>query len=179
LFSELGFAETDIRFHSKSGWLSAKRRGEIIELDFPARQPEPCPLAEELIAALGHKPREVLKSRDYLAVYDSEAEVAAHRPDMQRLCSLDGFGMIVTARGNNSDFVSRFFAPKAGIPEDPVTGSAHATLIPFWAKRLGKSEMFARQISRRGGEIHCRQLGERVGIGGRSVTYSKGTIYLT
>jgi predicted PhzF superfamily epimerase YddE/YHI9 len=118
----------------------------------------------------------VLKSRNFLAVYDSQAEVAALTPDMALLARLDCLGVIVTARGEDADFVSRFFAPRAGIPEDPVTGSAHSSLIPFWAERLGKTELFARQISWRGGELSCRFLGERVGIGGRAVIYCKGEL---
>jgi predicted PhzF superfamily epimerase YddE/YHI9 len=116
----------------------------------------------------------VLKSRDYFAVYDSESDVASLEPDFEALARLDALGIIVTARGKDCDFVSRFFAPRAGILEDPVTGSSHCSLIPFWAERLGKTGMFARQISRRGGELHCRLLGDRVGIGGRAVLYSRG-----
>ena len=129
--------------------------------------------------ALGRKPHEVLKSRDYLAVFESQAEVAALAPDMDLLTQLDCLGIIVTAPGEDSDFVSRFFAPRAGVPEDPVTGSSHCSLIPFWAERLGKSELFARQISRRGGEIYCRHLGDRVGIAGRAIIYSRGEIEIS
>jgi predicted PhzF superfamily epimerase YddE/YHI9 len=178
LFFELAHAEPQLRFRSKSGWLNAQRRGEIIELDFPARAPKRCAVPEELVRALGRKPREVLKSRDYVAVFDSQAEVIALRPVMELVAALDCLGVIATAPGDDADFVSRFFAPKAGIPEDPVTGSAHSSLIPFWAERLGKSELFARQVSRRGGELYCRNLGERVGIGGRAVLYSRGEILL-
>jgi predicted PhzF superfamily epimerase YddE/YHI9 len=118
----------------------------------------------------------VLKARDYFVVYDSQAEVAALAPDFALLERLDCLGIIVTAPGQGCDFVSRFFAPRAGIPEDPVTGSSHCSLIPFWAGRLGKQELFARQISQRGGELHCRLLGDRVGIGGRAVIYSQGSL---
>jgi len=176
LFSELGHQGSTIRFQTQSGWLAADRRGELIELDFPARPPAPCPTPEALLRALGGKPREVLKARDYMAVFDSSAEVAALRPDMDRLANLDSLGVIATAPGDTADFVSRFFAPRVGVPEDPVTGSAHCSLIPFWAARLGKSELLARQISKRGGELHCRHLGERVGIGGHAVIYSRGEI---
>ena len=176
LFSELGYAKPSVRFHTKSGWLTATKRGDIIELDFPSRRPEPCPAPDDLLRGLGHPPREVLKSRDFVAVYNSQAEVAALNPDMALLMRLDCLGIIATARGDDSDFVSRFFAPKAGIPEDPVTGSSHSSLIPFWAERLKKKEMFARQISRRGGELYCRHLGERVAIGGRAVIYSRAEL---
>jgi predicted PhzF superfamily epimerase YddE/YHI9 len=176
LYSELGCTDQNIRFHTRSGWLTAARRGNIIELDFPARPPVSCSAPDELLRGLGCKPREVLKSRDFVAVYDSQAEVAALTPDMTLLAQLDCLGVMVTARGEDADFVSRFFAPRAGIPEDPVTGSAHSSLIPFWAKRLGKTEMFARQLSRRGGELYCRHAGERVAIGGRAVIYSRGEL---
>ena len=118
----------------------------------------------------------MLRARDYFAVFDSEADVAALAPDMESLARLDCLGIIATARGDSADFVSRFFAPGAGVPEDPVTGSAHCSLIPFWAARLSKTELFARQISRRGGELWGRLLGDRVGIGGRAVVYSRGEI---
>jgi predicted PhzF superfamily epimerase YddE/YHI9 len=129
-----------------------------------------------LVAGLGRKPQAVLRSRDFVAVFESEAEVASITPDFARLARLDCLGTIVTAPGTNSDFVSRFFAPRAGVPEDPVTGSSHSSLVPFWAARLGKPELFARQISHRGGELYCRSLGERVAIGGRAVIYSRGEL---
>jgi predicted PhzF superfamily epimerase YddE/YHI9 len=156
--------------------LAAERRGDIIELDFPSRPPVPSPAPEPLLRGLGLKPREVLRSRDFVAVYGSEAEVAALAPDMALLASLDCLGVIATAPGEKADFVSRFFAPRVGIPEDPVTGSAHSSLIPFWAGQLGKTELFARQISRRGGELYCRLMGERVAIGGRAVIYSRAQL---
>jgi predicted PhzF superfamily epimerase YddE/YHI9 len=125
---------------------------------------------------LGAKPREVLAARDLLAVFSSEQEVAALRPDFMRLAELDAFAVIASAPGQEVDFVSRFFAPKGGIPEDPVTGSAHCTLIPFWAERLGKQKLVARQISSRGGELHCGLQGERVTISGHAVEYLRGEI---
>lgn len=176
LFSELGYARQDVRFHTRSGWLAASRRADIIELDFPSRPPEPCPAPPELQRGLGKPPREVLKSRDLVAVYDSQAEVAALNPAMELLAGLDCLGVIATAPGEDSDFVSRFFAPKAGVPEDPVTGSSHSSLIPYWAARLHKTELYARQISRRGGELYCRHLAERVAIGGRAVIYCRGEL---
>jgi len=178
LFTELGLPGPRVRFHTRSGSLTAERRADLIELDFPARPPAPCAAPEDLLRGLGRPPREVLKSRDYMAVYDAQADVAALRPDMALLARLDCLGIIATAPGKDADFVSRFFAPKAGVPEDPVTGSAYSTLIPFWAERLRKTDLFARQISRRGGELHCRHLGERVGIGGRAVIYSRAELEL-
>jgi predicted PhzF superfamily epimerase YddE/YHI9 len=128
--------------------------------------------------ALGIAPSYVGKSRDYLAVFDSERIVREITPDMDILMELDSLGVIVTAPGVECDFVSRFFAPRAGVPEDPVTGSAHSTLIPYWAKRLGKSKLYARQISARGGELYCEDRDQRVRIAGRAVTYSVGYLQI-
>jgi predicted PhzF superfamily epimerase YddE/YHI9 len=179
LFSERGHPGDRVRFHSQSGWLAATRRRDVIELDFPARPPLPCLPPESLIDGLGKLPRETLKSRDYLAVFDSMDEVAALSPNMDILAQLDCLGVIVTAGGRDCDFVSRFFAPAQGVPEDPVTGSSHCSLIPFWAGRLGKTKLLARQISSRGGELHCRLLGDRVGIGGGAVIYSRSELVIS
>ncbi len=176
LFSERGYTGKSLRFHTKSGWLSASRRDDLVELDFPSRPPKSCSAPEELLRALAARPKEVLRARDYLVLFESEAEVKALAPDMALLAQLDCLGIIVTAPGEQADFVSRFFAPRAGVPEDPVTGSSHSTLIPFWSARLGKKELFARQVSSRGGELYCRDLGERVGIAGRAVIYSRGEL---
>ena len=132
-----------------------------------------------LIEALGTRPKEVYESRDLLALYDNESQIKNLAPNLEKLKAMEGsFAVIVTATGDFVDFVSRFFAPKAGIPEDPVTGSAHCTLIPFWAERLGKSTLHARQLSSRGGELFCEDMGERVRISGNAVLYSQGEIYL-
>ena len=179
LFFEQNYKSDTVRFTTRSGWLSATKLNDRVELDFPARPPTPCAAPEELLTGLGHKPAEVLRSRDYLAVFDSPQEVAALKPDFDLLRQLDALGIIVTARDQESkkvDFISRFFAPAAGVDEDPVTGSAHCTLIPFWAERLGKKELFAKQISRRGGELFCRLAGERVGIAGHAVVYLRGEL---
>ena len=176
LFTEMGYRGDAVRFHSKSGLLGAARRGEVTELDFPAWSIEPCEAPPALVRGLGKKPRAVFKCRDYVAVYDDEADVAAIRPDISTLASLECLGVIATAPGKDSDYVLRFFAPRAGVDEDPVTGSAQSSLIPYWAGRLGKRELLSRQLSQRRGEILCRELGERVGIGGRCVVYSRGEI---
>jgi len=176
LFSELDYSEQCITFKTLSGSLAATRRGDLIELDFPSRPAAPSGDIEQLAQALGRKPSEVFKSRDYLAVYPAAADVAALHPDMDLLARLDSLGIIATAPDSQVDFVSRFFAPRAGIPEDPVTGSAHCTLIPFWSGRLGKSELRAKQISRRGGDLFCRHAGDRVAIGGKAVAYCRGEI---
>jgi predicted PhzF superfamily epimerase YddE/YHI9 len=176
LFQELDYKSDTIRFKTKSGWLAATRRAEIVELDFPARPADVCPAPGVLVQGLGQTPEKVLKSRDYLAVFPNASDVAALKPDIELLSQVDCLGIIVTAPGGGADFVSRFFAPRAGIAEDPVTGSAHCTLIPYWAKRLGKNELFAKQISKRGGELYCRYLDERVGIGGQGRVYLRGEI---
>lgn len=176
LFSEAGFKGDTIRFHSKGGELSVTRAGEILELDFPSRPPQPCTAPEALIRGLGETPLQVLKSRDYFAVFASEADVRSLKPDFASLATVDALGIIVTAPGGDCDFVSRFFAPAAGIDEDPVTGSAHCTLIPYWAERFGKTQFFARQVSKRGGELFCRLAGDRVRIGGEAVLYLRGEI---
>jgi predicted PhzF superfamily epimerase YddE/YHI9 len=149
--------------------------GRLI-LNFPARPPHEIAADPALVSALGGKPTEMLAARDYLVCYASPDEVRALSPDMEALKKLDRFACIVTAPGRDCDFVSRFFAPAKGIPEDPVTGSAHCTLIPYWAARLGKTELFAKQISARGGELLCKLAGERVEIAGHSVLFLRGTI---
>ena len=176
LFTELGYRGDTIRFHSKSGPLGASRRGDLTELDFPAWRAEPCEAPAALVQGLGRKPRAVMKNRDFVAVFDDEADVAGIEPDLAALGELDCLGIIATAPGKDSDYVLRFFAPRAGVDEDPVTGSAQSSLIPYWAARLGKNELRSRQLSRRRGDIYGRHLDGRVGIGGRCVVYSRGEI---
>jgi PhzF family phenazine biosynthesis protein len=175
LFSELGLSGNSVTFQSMSGPLTVTRQGDVLTLDFPSRPPGPCTVPPALIAGLGKKPIEVLKARDYFALYAAEADVRSLQPDFAALRTLDQ-KVIVTAPGSDCDFVSRFFAPTAGVPEDPATGSSHCTLIPYWSQRLGRTELFARQLSRRGGELFCRLGGERVFIGGKAVLYSRGLI---
>ena len=145
-------------------------------LDFPARLPVESAAEATLFEALGSRPSAFLRTGDCFCVYETEEQIRALAPDMTKLAAVDCRGVIVTAPGNDCDFVSRFFAPRAGIPEDPVTGSAHTALIPYWSLRLGKKKLFARQISRRGGELWCEDRGARVGIGGRAVKYLEGQI---
>jgi PhzF family phenazine biosynthesis protein len=161
----------------KAGKLTVGRDGEDLVLDFPTMPPLACPMSEAVAAALGKRPVALLAARDYLAVYERADEIASLSPNFAALAALDRFAMIVTAPGiEGVDFVSRFFAPARGVPEDPVTGSAHCTLIPYWAERLGKSRLEARQLSRRGGRLSCGQHGDRVTIAGRAVLYLEGTI---
>jgi PhzF family phenazine biosynthesis protein len=161
----------------QAGSLTVARDGELLALDFPSRPAAPCAMSEKLAAALGRRPVSLLAARDYLAVYDSAEDIAALSPDFAAIAELDRFAMIVTAPGAGGvDFVSRFFAPARGVNEDPVTGSAHCTLIPYWAERLGKDRLQARQLSRRGGALSCALHGDRVTIAGRAVLYLEGTI---
>jgi predicted PhzF superfamily epimerase YddE/YHI9 len=150
----------------------------LLSMDFPSRPPAACELSPELAAMLGSQPEAIMKARDYMAVYASEDEVRKVAPDLNTLKQMDTFGLIVTAPGKQVDFVSRFFAPAQGIPEDPVTGSAHCTLIPYWSKRLGKKKLHAQQVSSRGGELWCEDRGERVSMSGRAVRFLEGSIYL-
>ena len=168
-----------VSFETISGKLVVSRDGERLSMDFPARAPIPIPVSDALSDALGKAPSEVHLSRDILAVYDSEATVRALSPDQAKLLALEeGFGVIVTAKGDSVDFVSRFFGPKAGVAEDPVTGSAHCTLVPYWSKRLGWSDLVAHQVSARGGELHCELRGDRVIISGHCVLFLTGSIQL-
>jgi PhzF family phenazine biosynthesis protein len=176
IFNELHFGGAEIRFNTKTGQLGATRDGDRIVLDFPAWEAKPCEIPAVLADALGWIPRELYRNRDYLAVFSNEDELLALKPDMVALAQLDCLGVICTAPGRDCDFVSRFFAPGAGIPEDPVTGSAHSTLTPYWAKRLNKPKLHARQLSARRGELWCEDRGKRVGIGGKCALYSRAEI---
>ncbi len=170
-------AASSVRFQTKSGELIVTREGSLLSMNFPARPPIECNhVHPRLLEALGGSSELVLGARDYLVVYRTEDEVRALQPNMQLLCETDRFAVIVTAPGTRSDFVSRFFAPAKGVPEDPVTGSAHCTLIPYWAKRLRKSKLHALQVSPRGGELWCEDLGDRVSMAGSAVCYLEGTI---
>ncbi|MDE3156489.1 MAG: PhzF family phenazine biosynthesis protein [Acidobacteriota bacterium] len=176
LFSEKRTSNAHIIFRYKGGTIVVQQAGDQLAMEFPSRPAEPIRREPALVAALGTAPLEVYRARDLMAVLSSEAEVRALRPDIAGLARLDAFGFIVTAPGDECDFVSRFFAPRAGIPEDPVTGSAHCTLVPYWSERLGKTELHARQVSQRGGELFCEDLGDRIKLAGRCVEYLRGVI---
>jgi len=166
-----------VEFASRSGPLRVRREGDLLVLDFPVHVPERAEVPEGLVEAMGGPPREVWKAdNDYLLVYEAEADVRGLEPDFARLGTVEARGVIATAPGTDADFVSRFFAPKVGVPEDPVTGSAHTRLAPYWSKRLGRLELTARQVSKRGGSLRCRLRGDRVDIAGRAVLYLTGTI---
>jgi predicted PhzF superfamily epimerase YddE/YHI9 len=145
-------------------------------MDFPALKPEPIPMIHLLAEGLGKTPRELYSARDYLAVFETQDDVLGLDPDMEKIRVVDRFAVIATAPGTDCDFVSRFFAPQQGVPEDPVTGSAHCMLAPYWGKRLGKRELHARQVSKRGGEVFCGLAGDRVKLRGRAAMYLEGSI---
>ena len=178
LFQHLGCRATNVRFQTRSSMLGVSRDEGVLTLDFPARLATACDTPEELGEGLGARPIATSKARDYLAVFDTEEAVRSLKPDMAVLMRLDCLGVIATAPGKDCDFVSRFFAPRAGVSEDPVTGSSHFTLVPYWAQRFGRSLLRALQVSPRDGELFCEHRGERVGIGGRAVTYSSGFLHL-
>jgi predicted PhzF superfamily epimerase YddE/YHI9 len=178
LFHHLARGLQRVEFASRSGPLKVAREGEWLVMDFPSRPPRAFTPPLELAQVLGASPREVLVSRDWVAVFDSEAQVRELKPDLMRLAQLDTFAVTVTAPGQEVDFVSRFFAPRVGVPEDPVTGSAHCSLVPYWAKRLGKTRLSARQVSARGGELRCEEREDRVHIAGQAVLYLEGVITL-
>jgi len=176
LWNHLAHSGDPIHFETLSGPLAVSRESGRLMLDFPSRPPVASDTPPVLLEGLGAKPFQVWKSRDYLAVFRREEELRALTPDFAKLAMLDGFGVIATAPGKSVDFVSRFFAPNAGINEDSVTGSAHCTLTPYWSKRLGKPRLRAEQLSARGGRLWCEVDGERVKIAGHAVTYSRGQI---
>ncbi len=181
LFHKLDYREPVIHFETLSGELRVSREGQKLRMDFPATPARPAVVKRELVRAMGAQPATVLESRDLVFIYEDASQVKALQPDMHALTGLVPFGLIATAPGAASgedacDFVSRFFAPAMGVPEDPVTGSAHCTLVPYWAERTGKTTFFARQVSRRGGEIWCSLHGDRVYLEGEAVLYLQGEI---
>ena len=178
LYTTRGCDLGEIRFTSRSGLLLVRRNDHGLELDFPAQPPAPCRLPEPARLAFGETVRECREAMDYLLLLENEEAVREAKPDLELLRRLDHRGVIITAPAAAHDFVCRFFAPNYGIAEDPVTGSAFTQLAPFWAEHFGRQEFRARQVSRRGGEVHCRLVGNRVLISGRAVTYFAGAIDL-
>lgn len=178
LIQHLGYKNHKIKFQSNSGELSVITDGNLLTLDFPSRMPVPADAPQIILDGVMEKPLEVLKARDYVLVYEDEETIRRIRPNVGVLnqINIDPGGIIVTAPGKDVDFVSRFFTPQASIFEDPVTGSAHCSLIPFWAERLGKNELTALQVSPRIGKLFCKNAGQRVLISGNAVTYLEGLI---
>ncbi|MEA5403753.1 PhzF family phenazine biosynthesis protein [Arcicella sp. DC2W] len=179
IFEYANYPKSLIEFTSKSGILRVEKQGDLLELDFPVDVPAPAETPEEYFEGLGIKPIETLKGiSDYFLVFENESQIKAIKPDFKAIAKVPCRGVIVTAKGDEVDFVSRFFGPQSGIDEDPVTGSAHTTLTPFWAEKLGKSKLSAKQISARGGELTCTLVGDRVKIAGKVAPYLKGEIFV-
>lgn len=177
ILNKLSKGRDTVSFQTRSGELTVRRNGDLYVLDFPSRPAERCEVHPRLIEALGTVPLEILAARDYLVVYESQEQVETLHPNLDLISQVDRFAVIVTAPGRDGvDFVSRFFAPAKGVPEDPVTGSSHCTLIPYWARRLGKTVLRARQLSRRRGELWCELHGDRVTMAGNAVLYLEGSI---
>jgi len=181
LFNDYGYTENTIRFISpRSGSLIVEKGvNGVMTLDFPTDEVVAIQSNTMINKAIGLTPLRMIKGKtDYLLIYNSQQEIEAIAPNFHLLDQLDCRGVIVSAPGEQVDFVSRFFAPQCGIPEDPVTGSAHTTMIPYWSKTLGKTKLRAKQLSKRGGELDCEYLGDRVKISGKAVLYLKGEIYI-
>jgi len=177
LFNELNFQGDLLLFNSRSGILTVRKKEDKLKLDFPADFVQPIEMNPVFAKALGRVPTAAFKGRtDYLLLFESEEMIRTMKPNFQLLKQIDARGIIVTAAGKEVDFVSRFFAPGVGIDEDPVTGSAHTSLVPFWSSRLHKTELMALQLSERGGQLWCTLSGDRVLIAGRAVTYLRGEI---
>jgi len=176
-YEKLDYKGKEISFNSKSGLLKVRKEENLYILDFPADEIKQITEEKEIADAIGRLPDEIWKGReDYLLIYPLEVDIMAIKPDFRELAKHTKRGVIVSAPGNSKDFVSRFFAPAAGIDEDYVTGSAHTSLIPYWSKRLDKTELTAMQISSREGILKCKSLGDRVEIAGEVVFYLEGLI---
>jgi len=178
LIHQLPDAPEVLRFATRSGELRVTRNGNELAMDFPAKQPQPCAPPDGMLSALGIEQADVFSTDDYIVLLEDEAQVAALKPDFARLKGLPKRGIAVTAKSARFDFVSRWFGPNVGVNEDPVTGSAHTSLAPFWAERLGKSQLTAEQGGTRRGQLRCELKGDRVIISGHAVLYLQGTIYL-
>ncbi len=176
LFNHLNYSNEKIHFYTKSGELTVKKDRNRLSMNFPARIPKPVDHYQKITNGLGKAPKYLLKDLNYLAVFENEQDVLNLNPDFAVLNQIRDSGIICTARGSDYDFVSRYFAPYAGIDEDPVTGSAHTTLTKYWSEKLNKKELTGRQVSNRGGTVFCKDLGERVEIAGNAVTFLTGEI---
>ena len=165
-----------INFRYSGGILTVKENQGMLRMDFPSVISKKTKITDQMVLSLGQQPLEALKARDLMLVFETEIDILQLEPDFMEMAIIEHLGVIATAPGDNVDFVSRFFAPRAGIDEDPVTGSAHCMLIPYWAGRLGKSKLDALQLSKRGGKLSCEFKGERVEIAGKAVTYLTGEI---
>jgi PhzF family phenazine biosynthesis protein len=179
IFHYENFPKSIIEFNSRSGILKVEKQGDLLELDFPMDKLTSSETPQALIDSLGTTPTETFKGlTDYMLVFENEAQIKAFKPDFKKMSEVNCRGVIVTAKGDTVDFVSRFFGPNSGGDEDPVTGSAHTSLTPYWAKILAKTEFKAHQISERGGELACKLVGDRVKIAGKVAPYLVGEIII-
>jgi PhzF family phenazine biosynthesis protein len=179
IYNELKYKKPVIRFKSPfSGELIIEKDNDLLIMNFPSNEGKEIPAPHYLIDGLGVKPIEVLKSRDILVIYENQQDIENIKPNFGILEKVETFGIIISAKGKDCDFVSRFFAPRAGINEDPVTGSAHTTLIPYWATKLNKNKLEATQLSERKGKLICEYLGKRVKIAGSAKLFMKGEIFI-
>jgi PhzF family phenazine biosynthesis protein len=176
LFSILGYKKDRIEFDSKSGILTVTKDNEWLVMDFPAQPPVSCDIPKEIIKAFDIVPVECLKSEDFIVVFEREADIESANPAFEQLMKLDLRGVIITAKSTRYDFVARFFAPKYGIHEDPVTGSVYTQLAPYWASRIGSKRFNVKQLSSRGGELTCEIVDDRVLISGKAIKYFEGLI---
>jgi PhzF family phenazine biosynthesis protein len=178
IFNYTGYKKPEISFNSRSGILKTSKEADLLVLNFPADKISPSSLAPEVIQALSHHlPVSIFRGvSDFMVVYRDQDQVEQMKPEFAVIAKVAARGIIVTAPGRDCDFISRFFAPQTGIDEDPATGSAHTTLVPYWSKQLRKKELRAKQLSKRGGDLYCTELGERVEIAGRAITYLQGEI---
>jgi PhzF family phenazine biosynthesis protein len=179
IFEHMGPAKESVTVKTKGGIFNVVKDGPHISLDFPVHGAVSCATKpEDLVRALGREPKEILKAQNYMAVYEGETDIRAIAPNMELLREVDCLGAIVTAKGEDADFVSRYFAPRLGIPEDAATGSTHCTLAPYWSKIFGKRKLHAIQLSQRRGELWCEYLDDRVRISAKAVRYAEGFIYV-
>jgi PhzF family phenazine biosynthesis protein len=178
LFHILGYKGDTIAFDSRSGVLIVTKREDRMVMDFPSQPPVLCDTPKEIVQAFEAAPVECLKAEDYVVVFEHERDIESADPDLSQLSKLDLRGVIITAKSTRYDFVARFFAPKYGVPEDPVTGSAYTQLAPYWASKIGSKRFRVKQVSSRGGELTCELVHDRVLISGKAIKYMEGKIHI-
>ena len=176
IFNEFNYPQPSISFESRSGILTVTKKDTLLVMNFPAQPPTPCDLPADIEKAFGTKPIKCLKAADYILVFENEEDIFNAKPELALLKNIDLRGVMITAKSDNYDFILRFFAPKYGIDEDPVTGSAYTQLVPYWQDKLGKTTLHAKQVSKRGGEVFCEYLHDRISIAGSAVNYLQGEI---